>query len=70
MAIPEISWKKRLAVIDFEVVRVQLAREAGVDPSAINEVDVRRRMTEIYELDERDARSAHPEDFRPKRVGK
>lgn len=62
-----VSWRERLKVIDFEVIRTQMAREAGVPVRQIDERDVRRRMSALYERDEEDARRVYPKEVRPRR---
>ncbi|MFZ5535002.1 MAG: hypothetical protein ACOY3M_02500 [Patescibacteria group bacterium] len=68
MSFPEVHWRDRLKVIDFEVIRAQIARKLGIKCHEVSEVDVRLQMEEIYARDHEDAKRAHPEDFRPQRT--
>lgn len=56
-----------MKVIDFEVIRAQMAREAGIPVRQVDESAVRRRMSLLYEREEEDVRRVYPKEVRPRR---
>ena len=64
----EIPWRERLKLIDFEVIRTQMAREAGVPAHQVDELAVRRRMDRLYKREEDDTLRVYPREVRPRRV--
>lgn len=63
----EVAWRERMKVIDFEVIRTQMARQAGVSVHQIDEADVRARMSRLYAREEEDASRVYPKEVRPRR---
>lgn len=64
----EVHWRERMKVLDFEVIRTQMAREAGVPAHQIDETAVRRRMDRLYKREEDDTLRVYPREVRPRRV--
>lgn len=70
MTLPEIPWEERLAVVDFTIVRAQLARKRGVSITQISEEEVLRHLAVLDKQRAEDARRVYPQEVRPKRVRK
>lgn len=65
----EISWEERLNIIDFDVVRAQMARKKGCRPEQVSKLAVRQQVKRIHEADARRTRRLYPNDLRPVRKG-
>lgn len=65
----EITWVERLEVIDFEIIREQMARKKGCRPDQVSELAVRQQVKRIHEADARRTRRLYPKDLRPVRKG-
>lgn len=66
----EIPWEERLKVVDFDVIRNQMARKKGCRPDQISEQAVRSQMKAIHAADMRRTKRVYPQDLRPRRAGK
>ncbi len=63
----EVSWQERLKVVDFDIIREQMARKKGCRPDQISELAVRKQMKAVYAADMRRTKRIYPQDLRPRR---
>jgi hypothetical protein len=67
----EVYWRDRLDVVDFTVIRAQMAKELGVNIRMIAECDVRARMRQLRQADEAALLRLYPPNGeRPERIKK